>query len=338
MRVFIIGGTGFISGALVRRLLEAGHEVTTFTRGRASPPVAADHPRLLTRTGDRHHRSSLEAAADGEPFDAVYDMIAYSPDESKMAIDVFRGRTERFIHCSTISVYMVSNDVDCPITEDQDKRRVMDYWPRNPFGMDYGINKRKCEDVLWEAHRKGWHDVSMLRPPYVAGPEDPTIRDYFWIERILDGGPLLVPGEGEDEFQLVYVEDVGRAFASLLDHPESSGKAYNVADEEIVTLNGYLQRVAKLLDRERDLELVHVPQDEFDKLSFSTYPGADVFPYNTRRCATFSLERIKEDLGYGSTPFDEWMRATVDWYREQTGLRSHGYEYRRDELSYIASL
>jgi nucleoside-diphosphate-sugar epimerase len=341
MRIFVIGGTGFISSSLVRQLLHAGHDVTIFTRGMTSPSFV-DHPGLTIATGDRRDRASLEnAAREGASkgrFDAVYDMIAYRPEETRLAIEAFRDRADRFIHCSTISVYMVSDDVTCPITEDQDKAPLMDFWPRNPFGMEYGIHKRECEDLLWDAHEKGWHDVAMLRPPYVSGPGDPTIRDFFWIERILDGGPLLVPGMGKSEFQLVYVEDVGRAFASLLEHPEaSSGRAYNVTDEEVITLNGYLRRIARLLGREENLELVHIPQDEFDELSFSTYPNADVFPFNTRRDAVFSLDRIKQDLGYESTPIDQWMRVMVEWYLVQEDLESHGYENRGKELAFLAS-
>jgi nucleoside-diphosphate-sugar epimerase len=72
----------------------------------------------------------------------------------------------------------------------------MEYNPRNPFGMDYGINKRRCEEVIWESYSKSGLPVTVIRPTFVCGPEDPARRDYFWIERILDGKPLLVPGSG----------------------------------------------------------------------------------------------------------------------------------------------
>jgi nucleoside-diphosphate-sugar epimerase len=72
MRVLIIGGTGLISTPLTRQLLERGHEVTLYNRGkRAAPPRGA---RLLV--GDRRRHGEFEAQVRGQPaFDCVIDMI-----------------------------------------------------------------------------------------------------------------------------------------------------------------------------------------------------------------------------------------------------------------------
>ena len=329
MKIFVIGGTGFISSGLVRQLLDRGHSVTTFTRGRSRAWYEGG-PNLTVRHGDRRNAESLRGALGSESFDVVYDMVAYTADDSQTAVDVFRGRTGRFIHCSTISVYMVSDHVYCPVTEDQDDRPLMAHWPRNPFGMDYGIDKRGCEDVLWAAHDEKSFPVTILRPTYASGPRDPTRRDWFWIERMFDGGPLLVPGTGDFAFQQVYVDDIVQTFVSVLSHPVSVGRAYNVASEDICSLNDYLRRLAALIDR--DPEMVHMDQRVFDELPLSMSREGDVFPFNTRRTAVFSLERSRSELDYRSTPFEEWMPQTIKWYQSQ-GRHSIGYEYREQEIS-----
>jgi len=299
MNFLIIGGTGFISGRLVEMLLGAGHQVTVFTRGQ-SPGRLQKHENLTFLYGDRSDETSLRKAVEGRAFDAVYDMIAYSPQESELAVRVFRGKVGRFIHCSTISVYMVSN-----------------------------------EEVLWEAHDDGTFPVSMLRPTYVCGPRDPMKRDFFWIERILDGGPVLVPGSGDFAFQNVFVDDVARAFVGLLANPVSIGQAYNVTAEEIYSLNDYLHLLSELLDKKP--EWVHVDQQVFDAQEFSTSRHGDVFPFNTRRTAIFSLDKIKRDLGYRSTPVTEWLTETIKWYRNHFEGHSTGYEKRGTELAFIKS-
>jgi nucleoside-diphosphate-sugar epimerase len=194
------------------------------------------------------------------------------------------------------------------------------------------LEKRGCEDVLRRAHDEGAFDVTMLRPTFVCGPGDPTIRDWFWIQRLLDGGPILVPGSGDHAFQLVYVDDAARAFANVLDSPDSSGMTYNVAGEDILSLNEYLYRVAALLGREADL--VHVDQEIFDALPFSRHSRGDVFPFNTRRTAVFSLERIRRDLRFESTPFEAWMKTTIYWYVREYSGDSLGYDHRDDELRF----
>ena len=332
MKIFIIGGTGFISRNIVDILLERGHEVTIFTRGKSPIPFDTNK-KLHYETGNRNNSTDLEQAVNGKNFDAVIDMAAFTEDQSAAAAKILKGRTGRFIHCSTVSVYMVSNDVKCPITEDQDKGELMPDFPRNPFGMDYGINKRKCEDVLWNEHNPGSFPVTMLRPVFVCGPDDVTRRDYFWIQRILDGKPLLVPGSGDYAFQQVYVKDTAKAFCDAAESDRTIGEAYNVASEEIYSLNEYIKNLCEILHK--DPEIIHIDQKVFDSLDISYFPGADVFPFNTRRTAVFSLDKIREHLGYKSTPFNEWMPLTIDWYTRNV-KSSFGYERRDKELETAA--
>lgn len=329
MKILIIGGTGFISGYLVRQLIDAGHSVTILTRGLTKNPVFS-HKDVTVIHGDRTNEQSLKNALDGSIYDIVYDMIAYRPEESETAIKIFKGKVRRFIHCSTISVYMISDQIRNPVTEDQDKLPVMPFWERNPFGMEYGILKRKCEDVLWNAHDERTFPVSMLRPTYVCGPNDPMKRDYFWMQRLLDGKPVLVPGSGDHAFHPVYAGDVARAFVSLIENDQSVGEAYTIAGGEFFSLNEYLHKLAALLDVHPKFK--HIPQQVFDSLNISTYPGADVFPFNVRRTAIFSIEKIKRDLNFEPAPFDQWIQETIEWYRLSYTLDSPGYEFRSREV------
>ena len=330
MNVLIIGGTGFISSRLALQLITRGNDVTILTRGKSEPDHA--HSGSVRRlVGDRHDEAFLSSAA-SRHFDAVYDMIAYLPEESASAIKAFRGKIGRFIHCSTISVYMVSDQVRCPISEDQDTLPLMTFNDRNPFGMEYGIKKRQCERLLWDAHDERDFRVTILRPTYVSGPGDPVRRDFFWIERILDGGPLLIPGSGDIAFQQVYVEDVANAFASVLSEPASVGNAFNVVGEEVRSLNEYLDDVCGMLGK--CPERVHVNQRVFDRLPFSKCPGEHVFPFNTLWTAVFSLEKTRSVLGYRSTPFRKWMGETIEYFTREHKGHSAGYADRRHEVTF----
>ncbi|MEO8398882.1 MAG: NAD-dependent epimerase/dehydratase family protein [Ignavibacteriaceae bacterium] len=331
MKIFIIGGTGFLSSRLTKKLLEKGHKVTLFNRGKTKNNFN-NSAKLKIINGDRTNYTSLNNAVKNKTFDIVYDMIAYNENESLEAVNIFKDKIGRFIHCSTVSVYMISDDLNLPITEDQHNKPLMEYFPRNPFGMDYGINKRNCERVLWENHNDNSFPISMLRPTFISGPGDPAKRDYFWIERILDGGPLLVPGEGNYKFQQVLVDDAADAFVKIIETDKSIGQAYSVASEDVMTLNEYLQKLMNLLNK---TEPFHISQKSFDELDISYSNEGDVFPFNTRRNAVFSLEKIKKDLNYSSTPFNEWMPETIDWFINKYQKHSNGYENRDKELNII---
>jgi nucleoside-diphosphate-sugar epimerase len=329
MNILMLGGTGFISRLVTERLVDSGHRVALVTRG-LTPCNAAWAPRVRWIRADRTDPSALKAALAGQRFDVVYDMVAYLPEESRTAAELLRGRIGRFVHCSTISVYMVSREARCPITEDQDTLPPMQDWPQNPFGMDYGIQKRECERVLWQHHDEKVFPVTMVRPTFVSGPADPAQRDWFWIQRILDGGPVLIPGSGDFAFQQVFVDDVARLFVRILEIPKSIGRAYNVAGEEIFSLREYLAALGKLMGRQP--EIVSICQEEFERLPLSIPVGGDVFPFNVRRTAVFSLDRAKQELGYRSTPFDVWMEQTIRWWSQPGRGDSYGWARRKEEL------
>ncbi len=181
MKILVIGGTGFLSDKTVHKLIESDYHVTIFTREK-SQNLLPQHQNLRYIVGNRQDERKLKETLCHGTFDAVYDFVAYEPGVSKLAVEIFQGKVGRFIHRSTISVYMISNEVQCPITEDQDQRPLMPFWDRNPFGMDYGIKKRHCEDILWQAHNEKLFPVSMLRPTYVSDPNDPTRRDLFFVK------------------------------------------------------------------------------------------------------------------------------------------------------------
>ena len=103
MKVLIIGGTGLISTAITRFLVERGDDVTIYNRGKQKAEIPETVRRIL---GDRKDYEAFEAQiVDAGTFDCVIDMIGFIPEETESAVRAFRGRTGQFIFCSTIDVY-----------------------------------------------------------------------------------------------------------------------------------------------------------------------------------------------------------------------------------------
>src|SRR5688500_5446001 len=102
MRVLVIGGSGNISREIVRALLERGHEVTIFNRGRHRDPQP-EGARVVQ--GDRKEREAFEAAVRELAPEAAIDMISYSPEDAASAVRALEGRVRHFIHCSTVMTY-----------------------------------------------------------------------------------------------------------------------------------------------------------------------------------------------------------------------------------------
>jgi len=155
-RVLVLGGTGFLSSALVQQSQGAGHDVTIVTRGRAKngPPQG-----VSTRVANRSEPDALRAAlADCGDFDIVLDAILYRPDDAQAALDLFRGRTGRYVFISTDFVYG-GEPRTFPLTEDAPRRAA----------SAYGRDKAACEDVFFAAWEQEHFPAVILRPPHILG-------------------------------------------------------------------------------------------------------------------------------------------------------------------------
>src|SRR5207245_10036562 len=84
-----------------------------------------------------------------------------------------------------------------------------------PGSLDYFDGKRWCETLLARTRDFPW---TVIRPPAIFGAADRTLRIAAYIQRVADGGPVLVPVESyERQAGLAWVEDVGVACALASD-------------------------------------------------------------------------------------------------------------------------
>ncbi len=113
MKVGVVGGTGNISTSFVRLLLQLGHEVICFNRGKSGPLPGGARAVHIDRRVDR---AAFERAVQAEHLDAGIDMICFTKEDAESSLRAFRG-VSHFVHCSTVCTYGVRRDW-LPVTED----------------------------------------------------------------------------------------------------------------------------------------------------------------------------------------------------------------------------
>ena len=156
MRVLVIGGTGLISQGIVKHLLARNAEVTVFNRGQRQDVLPAD---VKTLIGDRDDVEGFARAMANERFDVVVDMICFRPAQAAAAIDVFAGRCEQFIFCSTVCTYGTQSPPGILIDE---------AFPQHPIS-EYGKNKVACEQqFLLKRPRPTKNSKTTHHPPQPA--------------------------------------------------------------------------------------------------------------------------------------------------------------------------
>ena len=162
MKVLVMGGTRFNGLALVHELRRHGHAVTIFNRGQTEAAIPRGVRRLL---GDRKDHASMAAVFAGEEFDCVFDISAYTPDDVRGMIEIFRGRTGHYVFASSTVIYAASKVL--PISEDSpvDRSHVL------PLILHLKI----------QTFRPGFFIRAILIASYVKEPLPPGI-DCFRIE------------------------------------------------------------------------------------------------------------------------------------------------------------
>ncbi|MFH8369014.1 NAD-dependent epimerase/dehydratase family protein [Streptomyces sp. NPDC018031] len=200
-RIAVIGGTRYFGRHLVRRLHEAGHQVTVINRGSTAPPPGAG---LLV--ADRDDERALAGALGSRDFDTVIDQVCYTPAQAAVAARVFGGRTARYVMTSTIEVYDPATGAPAPAGPAAPlPEGTVDplTWPVRPelpwHDADfrearYAEGKRQAEAVLAGAFAARGVPFVTVRSAHVlgGGAREFTGRLEHYVRRVRDGADIAV--------------------------------------------------------------------------------------------------------------------------------------------------
>lgn len=301
MKILILGGTGLISVAITREMLDRGEDVTLFNRGKSTLPL---DPRAKVIHGDRTDYPAFEKAMHtASLFDVVIDMVGYLPEDGLSAVRAFGGRVGHFLFCSTVDVYR-KPAFRYPYVESE------------PYGglNAYSRNKVVLEKTLREAESRGAFPLTIIRPAYTygesRGPVHPAGGSTMFLDRIMKGKPVIVHGDGSSFWVACHRGDVARAFVAAAGQPRTFGRAYHVAGEEWMTWDSYVKIIAQTMGWPAP-RIVHIPTDILMKLDPQRYAiVGENFQFNN----IFDNTAARTDLNFRYTiPWAEGVRRMAGW-------------------------
>lgn len=303
--VLVIGGTAFIGRALVDRLLERGADVTILHRGIGTPWG----DRVKELRCDRNEVDAVRNVLAGHTFDTVFDNVydwqrGTGAEPVVAAAEALADGLNRYVFTSSIAAYgggMDHSETDALAPADHPDR--------------YMREKASTERALFAMHASSGVPVTTLRPAFVYGRHNPFDREAFFWDRILDDRPIIIPGDGERPMQFVLVDDVARAAILAATVDDATGSAFNLALPPItqVELVHALARAAG-----RTAQVVHVSRERIEAAGGSVFEPPFYFGvYLDLPPLTVRTGRARDVLGLDQTPFDEGLRETFAWYRQQ---------------------
>jgi UDP-glucose 4-epimerase len=309
-RALVTGGGGAIGSNVVDELVIAGAEevvvLDNFVRGRRENldwALANGNVRLVE--GDIRDKELVHRLTDG--IDLVFHLaairITQCAEEPRLALEVLVDGTynvfeaaaqrgvRRVVASSSASVYGLAEEF--PTRESH-----------HPYANDtlYGAAKTFNEGLLRSMHAMFGLDYVALRYFNVYGPRMDVHGLYTevlvrWMERISEGKPPLIFGDGSQTMDFVYIGDIARA-NMLAAESELTDVAFNVASGTETSLLELAEMLLQVMGS--DLSVEHGPERAVNGV--------------TRRLADTSAAR--EQLGFqAEVDLEEGLTRLVEWWR-----------------------
>ena len=125
----------------------------------------------------------------------------------------------------------------------------------------------------------------ILRPSIVFGPEDKFFNQFASLSQFLPFLPLI--GGGQTKFQPIYVGDVAKAIATILETEEIDNKIYELGGAEIFTFQQLMNILPKEIQKRRFLIPIPFSIAKFMARILQLFPKPLI--------TTDQIEMLKED-------------------------------------------
>lgn len=330
MRVLLLGGSGLLGAPAARALLAAGHAVAVLARGRRGVPAGVESLVADRRADD----PSFATALRGRHFDLTVDFLAYVASDVARVLDVPGFHPGRYVMISTGQVYLVAADRRPPFREEDAEKPAMPEPPsgtRDHANWVYGMGKRGAEAEVGRRGAAGL-DARILRLPVVLGAEDASRRLWAYLQRLRDGGPILLPDGGDAPLRFVWAEDVARLLVRFAGGLVTPSRAYNVAMPDETTLRALVTRAAEGIGVRPRLLAASTES--------LTAAGIDpaFSPFSGRWCSRPDPARLAAETGFACSAFDRWFEDVVRAHlAEPDPVPDVGYAHRAAELAWAAT-
>jgi nucleoside-diphosphate-sugar epimerase len=327
MKALVTGATGFLGGALTRRLKNINWGVTALGRNnskldeletfgvKAEQVDLKDKSRLMETFKDQE--IVFHCAAFPSPWGNYEKFYQANVIGTRNVVEAcIANRIKRLVYVSTPSIYF----------DYKSRINVKETDPLPEPVSNYAATKLLAEEEVDKAFANGLATIT-IRPRALFGPGDTVIFPRL-IPR-LQSGRLPILGDGENIVDLTYIENVVDALLLCAESPSNTlGKKYNISNGEPV-------KIWKLVDHICDeLDLPHPKR----KISYFTANAAATIlevlynlipthaePPLTRisvsmlaNNTTLDISTAKSELGYKpKVSVDEGFDLFMKWWKEK---------------------
>lgn len=304
MKVLFIGGTGIISSAISKKLLESGCKLYLINRGNRNQILPAGVKEIKV---DINNEEEVAAKISGLEFDVVADFIAFVPAQLERDYRLFKGKTKQFMYISSASAYQK------PLSD----YRINEGTPlSNPY-WEYSRNKIACEEYLMKLYRDEGFPVSIIRPSHTYDERSVPLGVHgnkgSWqvIKRMIQGKPVIIHGDGTSLWTMTHNTDFADGFIGLMGNIHAIGESVQITSDESLTWNQIYTAIANVLGVK--LNATYVSSSFLDKCSPYDFNGSLIG--DKANTVVFDNSKLKKLVPtfVAKKRFDQGIRETIEY-------------------------
>ena len=284
LRLVILGGTGFVGRALVKRLGSNGHQVVLLTRNLGPHHDRLLPPGVILREMDVYDPAALRAAFAGA--DAVINLVGILNETGDS------GRGFKRAHVDLTKLVIAA----CELAG---VKRLLQMSSLNAGrGHSHYLKSRGESEAAVKASGLQW---TIFQPSVIFGVGDGLFSRFG---RLLPSAPILPLARAGGKFAPVFIGDVIEAIDRSLNDPRSIGEVYELYGPEIFTLKQIVQMAARQLGLHRWIIALPDALGRLQGFAFDFVPGKPFSSDNFRSLLTDSVGGIDglHRLGIEPTP------------------------------------
>lgn len=298
MKALFIGGTGTISSACVDLAVARGIEVVLLNRGQSTRPVAE----TAVLRGDIRDKQAVSKLLEDMRFDVVADFVAFTPEHIATDLELFRDRTAQYIFISSASAYQTppANWLTSESTP-----------LRNPYWA-YSRAKIACEERLTAAYREDGFPITIVRPSHTYdATKIPLHGGYTNVQRMRQGKPVVVHGDGTSLWTLTHHRDFAKGFVGLMGNPHAIGEAIHITSDEALTWNQIAESLAAAAGAEA--KIVHLTSERIAEYDADWGAGLLGDKTHSMLFDNSKIKRLVPDF-VAAIPFRVGADEIIAWY------------------------
>jgi nucleoside-diphosphate-sugar epimerase len=314
MKALFIGGTGTISTAISKLILEQGGELYLLNRG--SRNTALDpkgKPGKLVEINCDIRAESTDVIVqklksvliEGQRFDIVADFIGFTVDHVGKDYAIFKDLCRQYIYISSASAYQKPPS-SYLITESTPLANP--YW-------EYSRNKIACEEFLMAKYRESGFPITIVRPSHTYDERSIPLGVHgskgSWqiVKRMIEGKPVIIHGDGTSLWTMTHNSDFARAFTGLMGNIHAIGEAVHITSDESLTWNQIYRVIADTLNV--PLKVAHISSEFLAQNGPYDFSGSLIG--DKANSLVFDTSKLKRLVpGFCATVrFDQGVRDTI---------------------------